>query len=176
MKIFAHTLCDGLMIKPDSALLRNNDDFYIPSWASDLRCEAGLYFKISKIGKAVGLKFADRYLSQAGLALMFYMSDAENVVDRHCFDKSLAISKMVDISLFYEGLSELDLRINDSSMKLEIPIKTAVCEHLVEATKRVACKIGDLLFIPLVALGKVEQHTSFAYKAGDRSSLEFIVK
>ena len=40
-------------MKPDSALLRNNDPFYIPEWTNDVHHEIELVVKIKRQGKNI---------------------------------------------------------------------------------------------------------------------------
>jgi len=164
------------MIKPDSALLRNNDDFYIPSWSEQPQAEVGLFFRINKIGKSVSMKFADRYLSEAGLSIMFYMSDAKNIVAKHAFDKSLAVSKSLSIDEFYNSAKDISLVKNGDAIELPSITSEGVNEHFIEATKMVTCKIGDVLFIPLRELGEVKEDDRFAFNLGGLLSMKFVVK
>ena len=84
----------------DNALLRNNDDFYIPAFASGVSCVPQLVVKIGKIGKCVGERFAGRYYEEVGVGIRFY---ADNLVEMlsekglpatmaYAFDGAAAIS------------------------------------------------------------------------------------
>ena len=48
----------------DNALLRNNDDFYIPAFATELSCVPQIVLRIGKIGKHVAERFAERYYEE----------------------------------------------------------------------------------------------------------------
>ena len=45
----------------DDVLLRNNDDFYIPDFSSELSCVPQLVVRLCKLGKYVSERFAGRY-------------------------------------------------------------------------------------------------------------------
>ena len=62
----------------DNALLRNNDDFYIPDFAGHLTAEPHLVLRVSKIGKSVGERFAGRYYEEVGVGIRFHAEDLEN--------------------------------------------------------------------------------------------------
>ena len=55
----------------DNALLRNNDDFYIPAFATELSCVPQIVLRIGKIGKHVAERFAERYYEEVGVGIRF---------------------------------------------------------------------------------------------------------
>lgn len=67
-----------LFLKPDTALLRNNDAFYIPQWSEDVHHEVELIVKISRVGKNIDQKFAHRYYDEIGLGIDFTARDIQN--------------------------------------------------------------------------------------------------
>jgi 2-keto-4-pentenoate hydratase/2-oxohepta-3-ene-1,7-dioic acid hydratase in catechol pathway len=67
-----------LFMKPDSALLRNNDPFYIPDWSNDVHHEVELIVKINRLGKNIEKKFAYRYYEEIGLGIDFTARDLQN--------------------------------------------------------------------------------------------------
>ena len=46
--------------KPETAILRNNEPFYYPSFSKDIHHEVEIVLKISKIGKNIEEKFAHK--------------------------------------------------------------------------------------------------------------------
>lgn len=69
-----------LFMKPDSALLRNNDPFYIPHWTNDVHHEVELIVKVSRLGKNIEKKFAHRYYKEIGLGIDFTARDVQNAL------------------------------------------------------------------------------------------------
>jgi 2-keto-4-pentenoate hydratase/2-oxohepta-3-ene-1,7-dioic acid hydratase in catechol pathway len=51
-------------MKPDTALLRNNNPFFIPDWTKDLHHEIELVIKINRIGKNIEKRFANKYYDE----------------------------------------------------------------------------------------------------------------
>ena len=47
--------------KPDTALIRDNEPFYYPSFSNSIHHELEVVLKISKMGKNIEEKFADPY-------------------------------------------------------------------------------------------------------------------
>ena len=76
-------------MKPDTALLRNNDPFYIPEWSNDVHHEIELVVKINKIGKNIEKRFAHRYYDEIGLGIDFTARDIQD----KCKEKGLPWEK-----------------------------------------------------------------------------------
>lgn len=89
-------------LKPDTALLRNNDPFYIPAFSQEVHYECELIVRINRVGKAVSERFAHRYYDQVGLGIDFTARDlqrqaiAEGLPWERCkaFDYSAAVSPL----------------------------------------------------------------------------------
>src|SRR5690606_38638589 len=65
-------------LKPDTALLRDNDPFYYPDFTSDLHYECELVLKICKVGKNIAEQFAHKYYEQVGLGIDFTARDLQS--------------------------------------------------------------------------------------------------
>jgi 2-keto-4-pentenoate hydratase/2-oxohepta-3-ene-1,7-dioic acid hydratase in catechol pathway len=64
--------------KPDTALLKNNEPFYLPSFSNDVHHEVELVIKINKVGKKIQEKFARNYFSEIGLGIDFTARDVQS--------------------------------------------------------------------------------------------------
>ena len=64
-------------LKPDTALLRNNDPFYIPSFSQEVHYECELVVRINRVGKAIAERFAHRYYDEVGLGIDFTARDLQ---------------------------------------------------------------------------------------------------
>ena len=58
-----------VFIKPDSAILPKEQDFYIPDFTADVHYEVELLIKINKVGKHISPRFAYKYYDEIGLGL-----------------------------------------------------------------------------------------------------------
>jgi len=67
-----------IFTKPDTALVRNNQPFYIPDFSTDIHYEAELVLRISKLGKNIHERFARRYYDAIGLGIDFTARDLQN--------------------------------------------------------------------------------------------------
>lgn len=64
-------------LKPDTALLRNNGTFFLPSFSREVHYETELVVRIAKVGKCVAERFARRYYDEVGLGIDFTARDLQ---------------------------------------------------------------------------------------------------
>ncbi len=138
----------------DNALLRNNDDFYIPDFADRLSCSPQLVLRIGKLGKSVGERFAGRYFQEIGVGIRFYADRLEEELHSEglpagvgsAFDGCAAIGSLVDKDKC-DG-TDYAFRVNgkivyEGSLQ-ELPFSA---EHLISfASGFYTLKIGDFLY------------------------------
>ncbi len=67
-----------VFIKPDSAVLPKEQDFYIPEFSNDIHYEVEVLVKIKKVGKHINKKFADKYYDEIGLGIDFTARDLQS--------------------------------------------------------------------------------------------------
>ncbi|MGF1559358.1 MAG: fumarylacetoacetate hydrolase family protein [Flavobacteriaceae bacterium] len=67
-----------VFIKPDSAVLPKEQDFYIPEFSSDVHYEVEVLVKIKKVGKHIDEKFAGNYYDEIGLGIDFTARDLQS--------------------------------------------------------------------------------------------------
>ena len=87
-------------IKPDTALLRNNDPFYLPDFSQDVQYECELVVRIDRVGRSIAEKFAHRYYREVGLGIDFTARDLQREAiakglpwePAKAFDRSAALS------------------------------------------------------------------------------------
>ena len=147
-----------IFMKPDSALLRNNDPFYIPDWSNNLHYEVELVVRINRLGKSIERPFANRYYSEIGLGIDFTARDVQNQLRTEglpwekskAFDCSAVISKdFVSVAELPDPASiKFQLKLNgktvqdgDSAMMI-FPIDELVSQ----VSKYFTLKIGDLIY------------------------------
>ena len=163
MKILAleygHTVAsldESMACYPDSTLIRNNDDFYIPNFSKQIVAYVGMYLQFNKIGKCIEPRFSQRYFSDCGCAIKFFAAD---VIERNkcngtatdiarCFDSSLAISN--DKITFENRQLDFVAKLNGKPLDCDVDVLSRIHESIATATKYFMVKIGDLFFVPLV--------------------------
>ncbi len=104
--------------KPDTALLKNGEPFYLPSFTNDVHHEIELVIKINKVGKKIQEKFARNYFSEIGLGIDFTARDKQNELKAKglpwelakAFDGSAPIGNFINIE-------NIDLKNIDFSLQ-----------------------------------------------------------
>ncbi|MDR1762193.1 MAG: hypothetical protein LBR55_07065 [Bacteroidales bacterium] len=156
---------------PDSAIVRNNDDFYLPNFSSHIQAQVGLYCNMHKIGKHIEPQFAHRYIKECGCAINFIAVDTLNSLHAASlptdialgFDHSFAISNAtLD---FTHARPQLHIRFeynnqlifdNNAASQLE-----ALYCAIAKASEYVTYKIGDMFFVPLLPLHNIHTGNTF---------------
>src|SRR5688572_28551149 len=95
-----------IFLKPDTALLRPGQDFYIPSFSRDILHEIELLVRINKVGKNIQPKFARKYYDKIGLGIDFTARDKQNELKTKGLPWELA--KSFDGSAFVSEWLEAD--------------------------------------------------------------------
>ena len=147
-----------LFLKPDTALLRNNDPFYIPEWSNDLHHEVEIVIKINRLGKNVDKKFAHRYYKEIGLGIDFTARDVQNALkDKGLpWEKSKAFDHSAVICREFVNIDSLTDR-NIIGFRLDINGKTVqegnsslmifpIDNIISHVSKYFTLKIGDLIY------------------------------
>ncbi len=104
--------------KPDTALLKNGEAFYLPSFSNDVHHEIELVIKINKVGKKIQEKFARNYFSEIGLGIDFTARDKQTELKNKglpwelakAFDGSAPIGNFINIE-------NIDLKNIDFSLQ-----------------------------------------------------------
>jgi len=147
-----------LFMKPDSALLRNNDPFYIPDWSNDVHHEIELIVKINKLGKNIEKKFAHRYYNEIGLGIDFTARDVQNELKNKglpwekskAFDHSAVISRefIAVESLPDQNSIQFELIKNGSSVQQgnSSLMIFSIDDIIAHVSKYFTLKIGDLIY------------------------------
>jgi len=144
--------------KPDTALLRNNDPFFIPDFSNDVHHEVELVIKINRVGKNIQPKFASKYYDEIGLGIDFTARDLQSELRANglpweiskAFDSSAAISKKFINKSELGDLSNLNfsLTIDDqlvqkgSTNQMVFSFEDLICY----VSKFFTLKIGDLIY------------------------------
>ncbi|MFI3306107.1 MAG: fumarylacetoacetate hydrolase family protein [Rikenellaceae bacterium] len=146
-------------IKPDTAMLRNNDPFYIPDFSQQVDYECELIVKINRVVKHIDQKFASRCYSEVGLGIDFTARDiqreaiAKGLPWELCkgFDHSAAISpRFIPIEELGGDIQnlqfEMELNGDIRQVGLTANMLFSVDEIISYVSKFVTLKIGDIIF------------------------------
>ncbi len=144
-----------LTVRSDSSVLRNNDDFYMPSFSQNMRCTVGYYLRVTRLAKCLNEKFASRCYDAVGVAVAF---TAQDIVERncalgrpcdeaYCFDKSIALSpETIAPDAVADGA--LDVKIGNAEFAGNLSaVKLSLDMALVRASELLTLKTGDIVYV-----------------------------
>jgi acylpyruvate hydrolase len=76
-------------MKPDTAIIRDNEPFYYPDFSKEIHHEVELVLKINKPGKNIKPEFAHKYYDEIGIGIDFTARD----IQAKCKEKGLPWEK-----------------------------------------------------------------------------------
>ncbi|WP_418991027.1 fumarylacetoacetate hydrolase family protein [Alistipes sp.] len=109
-------------LRPDTALLRNNDPFYIPAFTHEVEAGCELVVRIDRVGRAVSERFAHRYYGSVGLGIGFTARDLlREAIDRGLpWERARAFDHAAALSPAFIPLAELGGDVQRLEFALEV--------------------------------------------------------
>ena len=174
-------------LKPDTALLRNNDPFYIPSFSNEVHYECELVVRITRLAKCMDVKFASRCYEEVGLGIDFTARDlqreaiAKGLPWELCkgFDHSAALSNQ------FVPLAELGGDVQNLEFEMELngevrqrgftkDMLFSVDQIISHVSRYMTLRIGDLIFTGTpVGVGAVKAGDNIKARIGGHTLLDF---
>ena len=156
---------------PDSAILRNNDDFYLPNFSSHIQAQVGFYCSLHKIGKHIEPQFVHRYIKDCGLAINFIAADTLSALHTASlptdiargFDHSLAVSN--NAIAFSHTMPQLHIRFEYNNLNIYnnniVAQFEILYQSIAKASEYFTYKIGDMFFVPLLQPFDIHANDTF---------------
>ena len=176
-------------LKPDTALLRNNDPFYIPSFSNEVHYECELVVRITRLAKCIDRKFASRCYEEVGLGIDFTARDLQReAIEKGLpwelckgFDHSAALSNQ------FVPLAELGGDVQNLEFEMELngevrqhgftkDMLFTVDEIISHISRYMTLRIGDLIYTGTpVGVGPVKPGDNIKARIGGHTLLDFDV-
>lgn len=175
-----------IFLKPDTALLKNNEDFYLPAFSSDVHHEAELVVRVDKAGKNIEPHFASRYYSHISLGVDFTARDVQNELKAKGLPWELA--KAFDQSAVVGEFIPLEGSVQDLHFRLDKNGSTVQTGHTADmlfgvdviisfVSRYFTLKTGDLIFTGTPAgVGRVDIGDCLEGYLGNQQLFKFLVK
>ncbi len=115
-----------IFLKPDTAILKDNKDFYYPEFSKDVHYEVEVVLRICNEGKHVSKKFASKYYDAIGLGIDFTARDIQSAHKAKglpwelakAFDHSAVISPMIPKDQFEDPRKlSFSMKKNDETVQ-----------------------------------------------------------
>ncbi len=146
-----------IFMKPDTAVLREGEPFYLPDFSNEIHYETEVVVRISKMGKNIARKFANRYYDAIGIGIDFTARDLQRQFKQAgdpwdlCkgFDNSAPLSRFIP----KEELPDFDklkfhLLLNGKQVQTGATADMffSIDEIIEYVSKFVTLKVGDVIF------------------------------
>lgn len=100
-----------IFLKPKSALLQPHMPFYYPEFTNELHYEAEIVLRVSKNGKYIQEKHANKYYNAYSIGIDFTARDVQNELKSKglpwekakAWDNSAVVGKFIDIGEKFDG-------------------------------------------------------------------------
>ncbi len=176
-------------MKPETALLRNNQPFYLPDFSEEIHYETEIVLRIGKIGKAISEKFALSHIDGIGIGFDFTARDLQNKLKAKglpweaakAFDYSAGINMEFLPPESFPDLKNISFSMKkNGSLAQQGNTKDLIFpfEKIIAYISRfVSLKTGDLIFTGTPeGVGKIREGDILEAYIGDKLMLETEIK
>jgi 2-keto-4-pentenoate hydratase/2-oxohepta-3-ene-1,7-dioic acid hydratase in catechol pathway len=175
-----------IFMKPETALLKDNKPFYLPDFSKRVDYECELVVRISKMGKNIAKKFANRYYDEIGLGIDFTARDLQNEFKaigtpwEICkgFDNSAPVSEFISKEGYDMNNLRFSLKKNGEIVQSgnSADMIFSIDEIIEYASKFFTLKTGDLIFTGTpVGVGPVSINDQLEGYIEDKKMFQFNV-
>ena len=144
-------------LKPDTAIIKDNQPFYYPDFSKEIHHEVELILKICKPGKNIGIDFAYKYYNEIGIGIDFTARDLQKQCKdkglpwekAKAFDGSAPIGGFIDKNKFKDVNNiNFDLKINENIVQTgnTKDLLFSFDSVISYVSKFMTLKTGDLIF------------------------------
>lgn len=139
MNIVVRTFSGKIIVRPDTTWVRKDEDFYVPDFIDSLSAAPVLCARISRPGKCISQRFAERYYDTVGEGLLLY---PENLIDSS--PESFACASCIGHTTYIK-MPEKDKNGFDSESR------QLICCALAEASVFALVRTGDIIAVETAA-------------------------
>lgn len=175
-------------MKPDTSLIKDNDPFFYPAFTKDLHHEIEIVLKISKAGKHIEEKFANKYYEEIGIGIDFTARDVQAKCKEKglpwekakAFDGSAPLGKFLPKSTFAD-LANIDFHLNvNGELRQKGNTKDLLFSFdkiIAYVSQFVTLKTGDLIYTGTPeGVAAVNIGDKLSCFIGEENFLEFEIK
>ncbi|WP_295936194.1 fumarylacetoacetate hydrolase family protein [uncultured Alistipes sp.] len=177
-------------LKPDTALLRNNDPFYIPSFSQEVHYECELVVRINRVGKGIAEHFAYRYYDEVGLGIDFTARDLQRkaIAEGLPWERSKAFDRSAALSPEFIPLEELGGNVQKLHFTLDIngvrrqtgdtsQMLFSIDRIIATVSQYMTLRMGDLIYTGTPAgVGPLRPGDNLRAMLGEHELLNFDIR
>ncbi len=170
-------------LRPDTALLRNNQAFYYPEFTQRLTAQVCCIYRIGRLGRSIAPRFAERYVEAIGTGVLFTAADVlqECVAKGKPWDMATGFDYSAAVSPEFKTVTGDELQVtSENASKLQVNtsklhVKSSDNSQLVTrhpslvtrspspvtviayVSRYLTLKIGDYIFVPMEEAREVKR-------------------
>jgi len=176
-----------IFLKPETALLRIGQPFFIPTFSKDIHYEAEVVVRICKTGKGISKKFAHRYYDQITVGIDFTARDIQkSLKDKGLpweiskgFDNAAGIGKWIHLG--DNEIQNIDFSLDINGQTVQSGNTSAMIFSVDEIISYISqfytLKIGDIVYTGTPAgVGKINNGDTLTGSISQTKLLEIKVK
>lgn len=147
-----------VFLKPDTALMKNGERFWIPPFSNDIHFECELVLKVARQGKFIHHKFAHTYIDSVSLGIDFTARDLQNELKKKGlpWEKAKAFNNSAlcsDIFIPFENFRDIQdvhfsLKVNGELRQIGHTKKMifSIAQIIEHVSQYFVIKTGDLIY------------------------------
>ncbi|NQD71221.1 fumarylacetoacetate hydrolase family protein [Sphingobacterium shayense] len=146
-----------IFMKPDTAILKDDKDFYYPEFSNDVHYEVEIVVRICNEGKHIAPKFAHKYYDAIGLGIDFTARDLQARQKERglpwelakSFDHSAVVSPFIP-KVNFPNVEEIEFSLTKNGSTVQIGNTKNMIFNidrlLIYISKYITLRKGDLIF------------------------------
>jgi 2-keto-4-pentenoate hydratase/2-oxohepta-3-ene-1,7-dioic acid hydratase in catechol pathway len=145
-----------IFLKPDTALLRKKEVFFIPDFSNDVHYECEIVIRINRIGKNIETQFAHKYFDSISVGIDFTARDVQSELKEKGlpwekakgFDRAAVVGEWKKADQYQMNNTSFTMTKNQETVQSG---NTSMMIHSIhkiihEVSKYFTLKIGDLIY------------------------------
>jgi 2-keto-4-pentenoate hydratase/2-oxohepta-3-ene-1,7-dioic acid hydratase in catechol pathway len=177
-----------VFMKPDTALLKDGNPFFLPDFSEQIDYETEIVVKINRLGKNIAERFAHRYYDEITVGIDFTARDLQKKLKESVlpweickgFDNSAALGTFISKNEV-ENLQNLNFHLDINGKTVQSgnthDMIYSVDKTIAYISQFFTLKIGDIIFTGTPAgIGPVKINDRLEGYIEDRKLLDFCIK
>lgn len=128
-----------MVLKGDSCLLNGRKPFFVPDWSQEIGVTPCMILRVSRLGKEIALKFADRYYDA--------IAPGEDFVAMDVLREAKAAGKPWTKAFAFDYSLAIGEWVTGDGLRVTGDYVLSPEEAIVEASKVMTIRQGDLIYI-----------------------------
>jgi 2-keto-4-pentenoate hydratase/2-oxohepta-3-ene-1,7-dioic acid hydratase in catechol pathway len=177
-----------IFLKPDSAILKKNKPFFIPDFSADIQYEAEIVLRISKLGKGIPSKYAERYFDALTVGIDFTARDLQKKFSlaghpwelSKTFDGSAPLGNFIRKERFAD-MTDINFTLDINGQRKQTGNTSDLIFSFYDIISYVSryytLKTGDLIFTGTPSgVGPVKKGDNLTARLEDETVLDFFAR